>query len=34
METVVNDGGGSKGPSDFTITVNGKDPQPTSFPGS
>jgi YVTN family beta-propeller protein len=31
---VVNDGGGSKGPSDFTITVNGKDPQPTSFPGS
>ena len=34
MKKVVNDGGGSKGPSDFTITVNGKDPQPTSFPGS
>ncbi|MDX1372414.1 MAG: beta-propeller fold lactonase family protein, partial [Nitrososphaeraceae archaeon] len=31
---VINDGGGSKGPSDFTITVNGEDPQPTSFPGS
>jgi YVTN family beta-propeller protein len=34
VKKVVNDGGGSKGPSDFTITVNGKDPQPTSFPGS
>jgi YVTN family beta-propeller protein len=34
IKKVVNDGGGSKGPSDFTITVNGKDPQPTSFPGS
>ncbi|HZB63848.1 MAG TPA: beta-propeller fold lactonase family protein [Nitrososphaeraceae archaeon] len=34
VNKVVNDGGGSKGPSDFTITVNGNDPQPTSFPGS
>ena len=34
VNKVVNDGGGSKGPSDVTITVNGKDPQPTSFPGS
>ncbi|HSF00521.1 MAG TPA: beta-propeller fold lactonase family protein, partial [Nitrososphaeraceae archaeon] len=34
VKKVVNDGGGSNGPSDFTITVNGKDPQPTSFPGS
>ena len=34
VKKVVNDGGGSKGASDFTITVNGKDPQPTSFPGS
>ena len=34
VKQVVNAGGGSKGPSDFTITVNGKDPQPTSFPGS
>jgi YVTN family beta-propeller protein len=34
VKKVINDGGGSKGPSDFTITVNGKDPQPTSFPGS
>jgi YVTN family beta-propeller protein len=34
VKKIVNDGGGSKGPSDFTITVNGKDPQPASFPGS
>ena len=34
VKKIVNDGGGSKKPSDFTITVNGKDPQPTSFPGS
>lgn len=34
VKKIVNNGGGSKGPSDFTITVNGKDPQPTSFPGS
>ena len=34
VKKVINDGGGFKGPSDFTITVNGKDPQPTSFPGS
>ncbi|MFB5600956.1 MAG: beta-propeller fold lactonase family protein, partial [Nitrososphaeraceae archaeon] len=34
VKKVVNDGGGSKGPSDFTITVNGKNPQPSSFPGS
>jgi YVTN family beta-propeller protein len=34
VKKVVNDGGGSKGPSDFTITVNGKDPRPSSFPGS
>ncbi|HJT83692.1 MAG TPA: beta-propeller fold lactonase family protein [Nitrososphaeraceae archaeon] len=34
IKKVVNDEGGSKKPSDFTITVNGKDPQPTSFPGS
>jgi YVTN family beta-propeller protein len=34
VKKVVNDGGGSKNPSDFTITVNGKDPQPPSFPGS
>ncbi|MDR4512508.1 MAG: YncE family protein [Nitrososphaeraceae archaeon] len=34
VKKVVNDGGGSRGPSDFTITVNGKAPQPSSFPGS
>ncbi|MGE0243857.1 MAG: hypothetical protein AB7F53_08615, partial [Nitrososphaeraceae archaeon] len=34
VKKVVNDEGGSKEPSDFTITVNGKGPQPTSFPGS
>src|ERR671911_2771777 len=33
VKQVVNAGGGSNGPSDFTITVNGNDPQPTSFPG-
>ena len=31
---VINDGGGNKKPSDFTITVHGTNPSPGSFPGS
>ncbi|MGA9843596.1 MAG: beta-propeller fold lactonase family protein [Nitrososphaeraceae archaeon] len=31
---VINDGGGNKRPSDFTITVHGNSPSPGSFPGS
>src|SRR3954452_21429026 len=31
---VINDGGGTKGPSDFTITVHGNNPSPNSFHGS
>ncbi len=31
---VVNDGGGNKRPSDFTINVDGNNPSPQSFPGS
>ena len=30
---VVNDGGGNKRPSDFTINVDGNNPSPQSFPG-
>ena len=33
-EKVVNEGGGNKKPSDFTITVHGNNPSPNSFPGS
>jgi YVTN family beta-propeller protein len=31
---VINEGGGNKNPSDFTITVNGNNPSPSSFAGS
>ena len=31
---VINDGGGEAEPSDFTITVDGKNPNPSSFDGS
>ena len=31
---VINDGGGTKSPSDFIITVNGNNPTPSSFAGS
>ena len=31
---VVNDGGGTKRPSDFTINVDGNNPSPQSFPGA
>ena len=31
---VINEGGGNKNPSDFTITVNGNSPTPSSFAGS
>jgi hypothetical protein len=31
---VINEGGGDKKPSDFTITIHGNDPSPSSFPGS
>lgn len=31
---VVNEGGGNKKPMDFTITVNGNNPSPSSFHGS
>ena len=34
MKQVVNEGGGDKKPSDFTITVNGNNPIPSSFTGS
>ena len=30
---MVNDGGGNKRPSDFTINVDGNNPSPQSFPG-
>jgi hypothetical protein len=33
-EKVVNEGGGNKKSSDFTITVHGNNPSPSSFPGS
>jgi Prealbumin-like fold domain len=33
-EKVVNEDGGNKKPSDFTITVHGNNPSPSSFPGS
>jgi hypothetical protein len=33
-EKVVNEGDGNKKPSDFTITVHGNNPSPSSFPGS
>src|SRR5919106_25280 len=31
---VINDGGGTKSPSDFIITINGNNPTPSSFAGS
>src|ERR687890_2221089 len=31
---VINDGGGTKSPSDFIITINGNNPTPSSFTGS
>jgi hypothetical protein len=31
---VVNEGGGNKKPSDFTITIHGNDPSPSSFAGN
>src|SRR5919107_1681488 len=34
MTQVVNEGGGDKKPSDFTITVSGNNPTPSSFAGS
>src|SRR5215203_1702037 len=34
MKQVINKGGGDKKPSDFTITVNGNNPTPSSFTGS
>lgn len=33
-EKVVNEGGGNKKPSDFTITIHGNNPSPSSFQGS
>jgi Prealbumin-like fold domain len=33
-EKVVNEGGGNKKPSDFTITVHGNNPSPGFFPGN
>src|ERR687886_472000 len=33
-EKVVNEGGGNKKPSDFTITVHGNNPSPSAFQGS
>ena len=33
-EKVVKEGDGNKKPSDFTITVHGNNPSPSSFPGS
>ena len=33
-ERVVNEGGGNKKPSDFTITVHGNNPSPSSFQGN
>src|SRR5918995_265765 len=34
MKQVINEGGGDKKPSDFTITVSGNNPTPSSFTGS
>ena len=34
IKQVLNDNGGSARPSDFTITVDGVNPFPASFPGS
>ena len=34
MKQVINKGGGDKKPSDFTITVSGNNPTPSSFTGS
>jgi YVTN family beta-propeller protein len=34
IKKVINEGGGNKKPSDFTITVNGNNPTPSSFSGS
>jgi hypothetical protein len=31
---VINEGGGDKTPSDFTINIHGNDPSPSSFPGN
>jgi prealbumin domain-containing protein len=31
---VINEGGGNKKPSDFTITIHGNDPSPSSFAGN
>jgi hypothetical protein len=31
---IINEGGGDKKPSDFTITIHGNDPSPSSFPGN
>lgn len=31
---VINEGGGSKKPSDFTINIHANDPMPSSFPGN
>ena len=33
-EKVVNEGGGNKKPSDFTVTVHGNNPSPNSFQGN
>jgi Prealbumin-like fold domain len=33
-ENVVNEGGGNKKPSDFTINIHGNDPSPSSFRGN
>jgi hypothetical protein len=33
-EKVVNEGGGNKKPSDFTITVHGNNPSPSTFQGN
>src|SRR5919107_557928 len=34
IKRVINDGGGTKSPSDFIITINGNNPTPSSFAGS
>ena len=31
---VINEGGGNKKPSDFTINIHANDPVPSSFPGN
>jgi hypothetical protein len=33
-KNVINEGGGNKKPSDFTINIHGNDPSPSSFQGS